>query len=109
MNPGLLRHQVVIETRVRNVDAGGGTSDGWAAVATVWALIEPTTGSERDHGQLLEVATSHQVTIRYLGSVSARERLRFGSRIFRIVSVRSPAERHHVQILNCEEVAGDGR
>ena len=109
MTPGQLRHQVTIETRSRNVDAGGGSPDGWAAVATVWARIEPTTASERDHGQLLEATISHQVTIRYLGSVSPRERLRFGSRVFRIHGVRTPAEIRHILILNCEEVAGDGR
>lgn len=109
MNPGQLRHQVTIETLSRKLDAGGGSPDGWAAVATAWARIEPKSATERDHGQLLELSISHQVTIRYLGSVSPRERLRFGSRVFRIHGVRTPAEIRHILILDCEEVAGDGQ
>lgn len=108
MNPGLLRHQITIETLSRQVDAGGGNANAWVAVATIWAQIEPTSASERDHGQLLEASISHRMTIRYIGSISPRERIRYGTRLLRIHGVRTLSEVRHVQVLECEEVAGDG-
>ena len=104
-----LRHRVVLEAEAPAPDGGGGQGDPWAAattIATLRASITPLSGRERLHAQQLEAGVTHRILLRYRPGVTARQRLRFGDRLFNIRAVIDVEERHRwLEILAEEGVA----
>lgn len=103
MRAGELRHSVVIESRTLAADSYGGRTETWATFATVWASVEPLSGSEQWRAQQAQSSVSHKVTIRYLSGVDAKMRVKFGTRYLNIGSVRNVEERNRELELLCTE------
>lgn len=101
---GPLRHQVTIQTRSISQDALGQAIATWSDGTTIWARVEPLSGSETA-GQVQTQATmTHKVTIRYRSGMGVLDRLKFGTRILEINAVRNPEERNIWLELDCQEV-----
>jgi len=104
-----LRHRVVLEAEAPTPDGGGGQGDPWAAataVANLRACITPLSGHERLHAQQLEAGVTHRILLRYRPGVTAKQRLRFGDRVFNIRAVIDVEERNRwLEILAEEGVA----
>lgn len=106
---GRLRHRLVVQAENPLPDGGGGRGDPWAApitLATVWGRVEPLGGAERLRAMQLDARVSHRVTLRYRADVTARERLVFGQRVFKIRAVINLEERNEWLQLLCEEGIG---
>ncbi len=103
---GALRHRVTLQTVGETPDGGGGFTAAWTDGATVWAAIEPLRGRERLHAQQLETPVTHRVTIRHRDGVTAKMRIKFGTRILNIRAVVNPSERNRTLELLCEEGVG---
>jgi SPP1 family predicted phage head-tail adaptor len=104
--PDGLRHRIEIQAEAATGDGGGGQTDPWAApvvVATVWASIEPLRGDERLRAMRLEDVATHKITIRYRPGITARMRVKFGTRLLNIRAVIDPQEQRRVLELMCEE------
>lgn len=99
---GVLRKRVTIQTLTQVSDGGGGFTEDWTDTATVWARVEPLDGTERFEAQQVSSALSHRVTIRHR-AVTPQQRLKYGTRIFRINAVLNPEERDEMLHLLCEE------
>jgi len=95
-----VRIQAVIETD----DGGGGQTQAWTDVATVWASITPGFGREFTTARQLTPELSHVITIRYRSWVTAKHRIVYGSRIFPIHAVADTNERHEQLVLTCSEL-----
>ena len=103
---GRLRHRVAIQSQSTTLDGYGESTGSWATDNTVWAAVEPVSGSERDIGEGRTGVVSHRVVMRYLSTVSPKKRLLFGSRVLNIDSVLNVDERDERMSLFCvEEVA----
>ncbi len=104
-----LRHEVTIQAENPSTDAGGGQTDPWAnptKVATVRACIEPLKGFERLRAMQLEDSISHKITMRWRSGVTAKHRIKYGSRLFNIRAVINVEERNKwLEILADEGVA----
>lgn len=104
-----LRHRVALEAEAPAPDGGGGQGDPWAAattVATLRACITPLRGRERLQAQQLEAGVTHRILLRYRPGVTARQRLRYGARVFNIRAVINVEERNRwLEILAEEGVA----
>ena len=101
-----LRHKIIIQAENPQTDGGGGEGDPWAApttVATARARIEPLKGSEQLRAMQLEDKVSHRVTIRYRSGITAKQRIKFGSRLLNIRAVINPEERNRFLELLCDE------
>jgi SPP1 family predicted phage head-tail adaptor len=74
---GGLRHRVRIEARPDAPlrDASGAEVESWAAVATVWAAVEPVGGREMLRNGQVQAENRYRVTIRHRGDVTPRHRL----------------------------------
>jgi SPP1 family predicted phage head-tail adaptor len=106
ISDGLLRHRIAIEAGTRTPDAGGGTSNPWAApttVAEVWAAIQPLQGDERLRAQQLQSRVTHKIVLRYRPDIRTSHRVNFNGRIFNIRSVINLDERSRWLELMCEE------
>jgi SPP1 family predicted phage head-tail adaptor len=105
MQSGKLRHKVLIESAAEAQDSFGEPDPTWSTFGTAWAAIAPLTGREAVTAQQIDAQIDHKVTIRYLAGVAPKMRVKFGSRIFNIISVANIDERNReIQLLVTESV-----
>ena len=100
---GELRARLVLEEPVRTPDGGGGVSEGWVEVATVWGRIKARPGSEALKADRVTATVMHDITIRYRAGVIPEMRFRAGARIFHILSVVDIKDRSRWLVCRCEE------
>ena len=108
MRSGLLRHTVSIQSETPTPDGMGGSTLVWADVSgmtKVKAAIWPLKSSEALDAMKLELTVTHKIRIRYRASVTAKNRIKFGSRYFNIASIMNVAERNkQIDIMATEDV-----
>lgn len=90
---GQLRHCLILEAADRTPDGGGGASESWSSVATIWASITPTGGTEGLDADALSSRMTHEIVFRHRPGVSAAMRLRSGTRLFDIAAAIDVGER----------------
>jgi SPP1 family predicted phage head-tail adaptor len=98
-----LRHRLVLEEAQRVSDGGGGFTEDWVTVATLWAAIEPGGGGEGVESGRLAGRVTHEITLRYRAGVTPAMRLRQGTRVFHILAAIDEGERQHWLRCLCEE------
>lgn len=98
-------HRVAIQRATESQGATGEITKTWATLATVWAAIEPLTGREFFQAQQVQAEVSHKITMRhYTGiTISPKDRLLYGTRVFRIESMLNVEERSIELVLMCRE------
>ena len=101
--PSDLRHRLTLEQLDRVSDDGGGFSESWVAVATLWCDLRPMAGSETVEADRLAGRVSHEIALRYRPGVAPAMRFTDGARVFHIVSVIDVDERHRWLKCLCEE------
>jgi SPP1 family predicted phage head-tail adaptor len=100
---GRLRHRLTLETVNRAPDGGGGASETWTTVATVWAEITPAGGTEAVDADALTGRVSHEIVFRYRPDVAPVMRLRSAARLFEIAAVIDVDERRRWLRCLCVE------
>lgn len=92
IDPGELRHELVLESATTTPDGYGGTTESWATAATLFVRMEPqSAGRALNTGQIVRTVT-HRMTVRQDASVESGMRFRKGDRIFDILTVYDPDE-----------------
>ena len=104
MRAGALRHRVALQSVGSTYDDYGDLSNSWSTDASVWAAIDPVSGSEQDIAGEFSGVVTHKFKIRYKSGVTAESRITFDSRTFQIESVRNWQERGVYLELLCKEV-----
>jgi SPP1 family predicted phage head-tail adaptor len=102
MCAGMLRHRVEIHSIKEVPDGGGGFIDEWQTDATVWAQIKPVSGVESLVGMQLQDSVTHDIIMRYR-QLKAKQRIKFGDRLFNIQSVIDIEERGRWLQIRAEE------
>lgn len=102
MEAGKLRHRVTVQTATETRDASGEPIRGWADTATVWASIDPVSGREMLAAGQVNAEAVVRVRMRYRALTTA-QRLKWGSRVFDVVSVNNWNERDHELEVMCRE------
>jgi SPP1 family predicted phage head-tail adaptor len=90
-DPGQLNRRLTLEAPVDTDDGAGGVIRSFAAVATLWAQVEPVSARGEVAAAALGAIITHRIALRYSADITLRHRLRDGARIYRIVAMR---ERH---------------
>jgi SPP1 family predicted phage head-tail adaptor len=106
MRIGRLRHRIAIERVTETQDTDGTVMETWSTFATVQSSIEPISGREYFAAQSTQADITHRVIIRYLSDIVPKMRVKFGSRIFDILSVINDNERNREIQLMCRECIG---
>ena len=108
IDPGKMRHCVTFQSFIGAVDSFGDplSSDDtqWADVATVWAAIDPVSGKEFYAVQQSQSEVTHKVRCRYCPGLTTAMRIKYGGRLFRIISILDWEERHESLLIMCKEL-----
>jgi SPP1 family predicted phage head-tail adaptor len=88
IDPGKLRHRLILEAPVETADGAGGVTRSYATVATLWAAVAPIGARALVEADSLAEAVTHRITIRARNGMTTRHRLREGTRVFRVVTLR---------------------
>ncbi len=91
-----------IELQRRTV-AGG--LDTWATVATVWAAVEPLSGSQYFQNLVASTDITGKIRIRYRADIKPDWRIKLGTRLLHIVSLINWQEQNReLQIMYKEAI-----
>src|SRR5581483_7480437 len=103
MNPGLLRHRIVIQydDLARN---GAEITKTPKTLVSVWAYIESLSGREYIQAQQVNSEVTHRISIRYRPEAKPSMRVLFGNRRFQIVTVLHDEQKRDATLLMCKEV-----
>lgn len=103
LRAGTLNKRVILQTVGTSADGRGGVTETWSDTTTLWAHVEELSGSESFESQQIASNLTHRVTLRYRTSVVPQQRLKYGTRILKIVSVTNPDQRNEMLQLMCSE------
>ena len=98
-----LRHRTVIQVATDSVNSYGENTESWATLATVWARFTPKAGREDFEAGSEIQATTYDVEMWYLSTVTTKNRLVYDSRTFEIESITNTDEKNRKMILTCTE------
>lgn len=101
---GQLNQRASVLAPTMTPDGGGGFSESWNAVATLWARIEPLSGGDVFGPDAVESRVRFQITTRRYASIVAGERVQIGARLFRIHAVLDEGPQAPLMTLLCEEL-----
>lgn len=102
---GQLNRQVVLEKLGSAANLGGGLTETFAPVATVWARMLAIRDSAYLDGAQVADAATHRVTIRYRDAEDFDHLSEVGStRRFRVQGVRDPDGRREMLDILAEEL-----
>jgi SPP1 family predicted phage head-tail adaptor len=94
MNPGKLRHRLVIKAQsTTSTSELGMPVENFTTQATVWGSIEPLTGRELFTAKQVYPLVTHRITVRGNLSLTPAKRIEHESRVFNILSVVDKDER----------------
>ncbi len=104
LDPGQLRHELMLQATTPLADGIGGHTDVWNEVALVFGMIEPVTATSIiGADQSLETVT-HRITIRGREDVRSGMRFAKGSRVFDIATVHDPDETGRYLVCRVREM-----
>ena len=99
---GKFRHRVEIQSYTLTRDEEGGSIRTWATAATVWAKVNPISGSERQIAAQTKSLLSHRMTMRkYEGSWGGEMRIKFDGKFFNILAIVDPDYRGCFEVIDC--------
>jgi SPP1 family predicted phage head-tail adaptor len=103
INAGALDRRVILLKPTFNTPEDEIT--GWEEVATVWASVNPSPGTEVTEAGRTVASALVPIIIRYRTDIDARWRVRDRDQEYALVGKPLDIARRHVQLqLNCEEV-----
>jgi len=105
IDPGSLRHQILIQSRdnARNAMGAMSGTQAWSTDHTVMASIRMLSGKELVRADQTQSFGAHEVTLRYVSGVTSEHRILFGTRAFGIESVNNVSELDHKLVIKCTE------
>lgn len=81
---GELDQRVQLQRKSAARDGAGGGTATWTTYATVWALVRPLTGRERENAQRAEAVANYLVVIRQRTDLKESHRVLWGERALNI-------------------------
>jgi SPP1 family predicted phage head-tail adaptor len=104
MQPGTLRHRLIIQSPTETRDSYGAVTQTWSNLMTVWGLVDNQASSEQVGTQKTLVVGSVRVVIRYRTGITPKMRIKYGERTFNINGIINRDERNVELILDCREL-----
>ncbi|HAD25887.1 MAG TPA: head-tail adaptor protein [Alphaproteobacteria bacterium] len=85
---GDLRHRVTLQQVVDVADAGGGSTQSWQDVVTLWAEILPLSGGEDVRAMAVSSTQKYRLRLRYRADITPAQRFVRDAQILNIRAVR---------------------
>jgi len=102
-DPGLFNRRLTLEAPVEMPDGAGGAVRSYESIATLWASVVPVSAREAAEAAQRGVIVTHRISLRFFADITSRHRLRDGTRIFRIISLRDRDGRKRFLQIEAEE------
>jgi SPP1 family predicted phage head-tail adaptor len=100
---GAFDTRAMLQQAVTTPDGGGGFSQSWSVVATVWIALEAQSGTDAVGPDVLDSRVRYRVTLRRRGDVAAGMRLVTSAHTLTIHDVLDDGTRSQTMILLCED------
>ncbi len=100
---GKMRYRVKVERATNTRDAGGGLSQVFNSVATIYANIKPKSANSTYRQGILQEKVTHEITIRFMKNIDTNSRITYGNRSFAVNGIINVDERDRFLTLLCEE------
>ena len=110
MRAGPMRQRVTIQTLSESADGYGQRVQSWIDSGTFWASIKNLSGREAVNAKQVKADSTHQVTLRYVGTLFSTPgllpsmRLVFNGRFFSILYINNVDERNREYQLLTQEI-----
>ena len=105
MKIGKLRHRITIEQVADSQDTDGSLIETCSSYVTAQGSIEPVSGREYFDAQVTQADVTHRIYLRYIAGVIPKMRVKYGARIFDILSVINTRERKvELQLMGRERI-----
>ena len=93
MRAGLLRHRLTIQIPSKSQNEFGEWIESWNDWATVWGSIEPNLGKRYFEAKQANSEVQGLIRIRYRTGLLPTMQVKYGDRIFKIISIVHPFEK----------------
>lgn len=103
LDPGQMSARLTLERRDDASDGQGGIVSGFAAVASLWARIEPVSLKREERGDEEIFTVTHRIWIRFREDLAAGMRFRRGLRVFAVRAFYDPDEMRRYLVCQCTE------
>jgi len=93
MRAGLLRHRLTFEIPSQTQNDFDEWVESWSTWVTVWGSIEPNLGKRYFEAKQANSEVEGLMRIRYRDGLLPTMRVKYGDRIFKIISIVQPFEK----------------
>ena len=106
---GDLRHRIAIQrlNPLQQPDSTGDLISSWQVLGKYWAFVRPLQGRELVNAKQIVETISHQITMRVIGPISAKDRIVFINRVFGIDHIYRDQETNIYYHLLAHELVGE--
>ncbi len=103
MRAGQLKHLLSIERVTEIQNSFGEPIKEWQEIAKVYGSIYPIRGIERYMSMEKHARATHEINIRYISSITPKDRIIYQNRVFEIISIFNLGERNRQLKIIVEE------
>ncbi len=96
-----LPHTVTVQTETRKLFEGGAYTTSWATASTQWANVQPINANETYGQEKKQQITKYRVIMRYLSTLTNKNRLLFNNEIFVIETITDPTRHQRMIEVTC--------
>lgn len=101
---GELDQRITIKRKALARDGAGGATQSWTTLVTLWALVRPMSGGERNAAMRNEARADYLVVIRWRDDLRAGDRIEWRGRYMNIRFLKNRGPRE--QFLEIEAEMG---
>ena len=108
MDIGRLNRRIDILKYEVTRDEYGGEQREWVKVKSLWASIQPVSGTEVFRSQQVDAQNVTTITIRYRKDVTVLNRIKYLDKTYEIIGNPDVNSDHKMMTLNCKEIVSYG-
>lgn len=102
---GEMYYRAALLQKTQTDDGGGGYTESWTTIDTVWAAMQVKGVTESFRGDIPHACGLYRLTIRRRTDVSAGWRIKLDGRSLDVISVSDPGSMSPFMQLNCRDVS----
>jgi SPP1 family predicted phage head-tail adaptor len=105
INPGEFRHIIIFQKKSGVQNSYGENTDDWIEVIKARVGIYPISGKEFFTADTVNSEVTHKITMRYMPGITSDMRIKFGERIFQLISPPINFQERNIELqLLCKEL-----
>jgi SPP1 family predicted phage head-tail adaptor len=99
MEAGKLDRRITIQTYLNTKNEFGEVEQAWTDVATVWAAVNETGGSEKEEAKQVQATDNTVFAIRFRWDVAEKDRIIYRNKPYNILSIKEIGRQKGLEIV----------